>query len=266
MLNLCKPSVLRCRSGFSPTTRSRAEARPTFEHATIRAELRALAAPDTALIQQRFFKTGPGQYGEGDVFLGIKMPVLRALAKQQRDVSLATIQALLDSEYHEERLFALLLLMQRYQAADESGKQAAFDLYLGNTAHINNWDLVDVSAPHIVGRHLEQRSRALLDTLARSPLLWERRIAIVATFHFIRRNDCADTLRLARILLRDEHDLMHKAVGWMLREAGKRDLAALESFLQTHQREMPRTMLRYAIERFEPPLRKRYLQGKFGPA
>ena len=237
-----------------------------MEHATIRAELRALAAPDTALTQQRFFKTGPGQYGEGDVFLGIKVPPLRALARQHRGVALPTIAALLDSHYHEERLFALLLLMQRYRAADKSGKQAAFDLYLGNTAHINNWDLVDVSAPHIVGCHLEQRSRAVLDTLARSPLLWERRIAIVATHHFIRHNDCADTLRLARILLRDEHDLIHKAVGWMLREVGKRDLAALESFLQTHQREMPRTMLRYAIERFAPPLRNRYLRGENRPA
>jgi len=234
--------------------------------ATLRAQLRALAAPDTALTQQRFFKTGPGQYGEGDVFLGIKVPPLRALARQHREAALATIAALLDSRYHEERLFALLLLMQRYQAADESGKQAAFDLYLGNTAHINNWDLVDVSAPHIVGRHLEQRSRAVLDTLARSPLLWERRIAIVATFHFIRRNDCADTLRLARILLRDEHDLIHKAVGWMLREVGKRDFAAAQSFLHKHHRDMPRTLLRSAIERFEPSLRQQYLQGKIGLA
>ena len=234
--------------------------------AAMRAQLRALAAPATAVVLQRFFKTGPGQYGEGDVFLGIRVPALRALAKQHREAGLATIAALLDSRYHEERLFALLLLMQWYQAADESGKQAAFDLYLGNTPHINNWDLVDASAPHIVGRHLEQRSRAVLDTLARSPLLWERRIAIVATFHFIRRNDCTDTLYLARILLHDKHDLMHKATGWMLREVGKRDCAALESFLQTHQREMPRTMLRHAIERFAPPLRKRYLHGKNGPA
>jgi len=234
--------------------------------AILQSQLRALASPEVAVVLKRFFKTGPGQYGEGDVFLGIKVPLLRALAKQHREASLATIAALLDSRYHEERLFALLLLMQWYQAADESGKQAAFDLYLGNTHRINNWDLVDVSAPHLVGCHLEQRSRAVLDTLARSPLLWERRIAIVATFHFIRRNDCADTLRLARILLRDEHDLIHKAVGWMLREVGKRDFAAAQSFLHKHHRDMPRTLLRSAIERFEPSLRQQYLQGKIGLA
>lgn len=230
--------------------------------AAIRAELRALASPATATILQRFFKTGPGQYGEGDVFLGIKVPPLRALARKHPEADLATIAALLDSRYHEERLCALLLLMQFFPAAGAAGQQAAYDLYLDNTQHINNWDLVDVSAPHIVGRHLERRSRTVLDTLARSPLLWERRIAIVATFYFIRRNDCADTLRLARILLHDEHDLMHKAVGWMLREVGKRDIAALEAFLQAHQRNMPRTMLRAAIERFEPSLRQRYLQRK----
>lgn len=230
--------------------------------AALRAQLCALAAPDTALALQRFFKTGPGEYGAGDVFLGIRVPILRALARQHREAGLAIIAALLDSRYHEERLLALLLLMQRYQAADESGKQAAFELYLGNTAQINNWDLVDVSAPHIVGRHLENRPRGILPQLARSDSLWERRIAIVATFHFIRRNDCTDTLRLAHILLHDKHDLIHKATGWMLREVGKHDLAALEEFLQTHQRVMPRTMLRYAIERFDPTLRKRYLQGE----
>lgn len=234
--------------------------------AILRAQLRALASPETALILQRFFKTGPGEYGAGDVFLGIKVPPLRALAKQHRDTDLAGIAALLDSRYHEERLFALLLLMQFFQAADDDGQQAAFDLYLGHTRHINNWDLVDVSAPHIVGRHLEQRPRAILNTLARSPLLWERRIAIVATFHFIRRNDFADTLRIARILLCDKHDLIHKAVGWMLREVGKRDVSTLETFLQTHDDGMPRTTLRYAIEHFEPPLRKRYLQGWRGLA
>ncbi|GAB1233681.1 DNA alkylation repair protein [Ferrigenium sp. UT5] len=234
--------------------------------ATLRAQLRALASPAVALVLQRFFKTGPGDYGEGDVFLGIKVPPLRALAKQHRDADLATIAALLDSPYHEERLFALLLLMQRFQGADDAGQQAAFGLYLRSTGRINNWDLVDVSAPHIVGRHLQHRSRAALDTLARSPSLWERRIAIVATLHFIRHNDFDCTLRLARLLLNDDHDLMHKAVGWMLREVGKLDRAVLEAFLQQHHRQMPRTMLRYAIERFEPAVRTSYLQGKNGPA
>jgi 3-methyladenine DNA glycosylase AlkD len=228
----------------------------------IQKELRALASPETAAILQGFFKTGPGQYGEGDVFLGIKVPVLRALAKQHRTAGLDDVQTLLDSAYHEERVFALLLLMQFYPRADEAGKQAAFDLYLGNTQRINNWDLVDVSAPHIVGRHLEDRPRRILHTLSKSDSLWERRIAIIATFHFIRLDDFADTLKIARILLHDEHDLMHKAVGWMLREVGKRDLAAEEEFLHAHYRAMPRTMLRYAIERFPEQKRRNYLYGK----
>jgi 3-methyladenine DNA glycosylase AlkD len=228
----------------------------------IQRELRALASLETATIQQGFFKTGKGQYGEGDVFLGIKVPVLRALAKQQRDAGLDDVQRLLDSKYHEERVFALLLLMQFYPRADDAGKQAAFDLYLGNTHRINNWDLVDISASHIVGKHLEDRPRKVLQRMAKSASLWKRRIAIIATFHFIRLNDFTDTLRIATTLLQDEHDLMHKAVGWMLREVGKRDLAAEETFLKTHYRAMPRTMLRYAIERFPEQKRKNYLYGK----
>jgi 3-methyladenine DNA glycosylase AlkD len=234
----------------------------TSSTTAISKQLRALASPETAAILQRFFKTGAGQYGEGDVFLGIKVPPLRALARQYRDADLRTISALLDSRYHEERLFALLLLMQFYQRGTDEQQQAAFDLYLGNTQRINNWDLVDISAPHIVGRHLENKSRKVLHKLARSPLLWERRIAIIATFHFIRMNDFDDTLRIARILLQDEHDLMHKAVGWMLREVGKRDLAVEEDFLKKHYQNMPRTMLRYAIERFPETQRKSYLLGK----
>ncbi|MFH2140199.1 MAG: DNA alkylation repair protein [Pseudomonadota bacterium] len=230
---------------------------------TISAKLHTLASPDTASILQRFFKTGPGQYGEGDLFLGIKIPPLRALAKQHRDADLATIAALLSSKYHEERLFSLLLLMQFYATADERGKQAAYDLYLGGTRHINNWDLVDVSAPHIVGKHLEDRPRKVLQRLAKSGSLWERRIAMVSTLHFIRRNDFTDTLRIAEMLLDDEHDLMHKAVGWMLREVGKRDQRTLETFLQQHYPRLPRTALRYAIERFDPPLRQQYLQRTF---
>jgi 3-methyladenine DNA glycosylase AlkD len=229
----------------------------------VQKELRALASPERAAILQGFFKTGKGQYGEGDIFLGIKVPVLRALVKQHHNAAnLACVSRLLDSKYHEERLFALLLLIQLYQRADEAGQQAAYDLYLGNTRRINNWDLVDLSAQYLVGRHLEQRPRKVLHQLARSELLWERRIAIVATHHFIRRNDFADTLKIARTLLQDEHDLMHKAVGWMLREVGKRDLAAEEGFLLKHYRDMPRTMLRYAIERFPEAKRKKYLNGK----
>lgn len=228
----------------------------------ISTQLRALASPDTAANLQRFFKTGAEQYGEGDVFLGIKVPPLRALAKQHRDANLKTIATLLNSRYHEERLFALLLLMQFYQRGTDEQQQAAFDLYLGNTQRINNWDLVDISAPHIVGCHLENRPRKVLHKLARSSLLWERRIAIISTAWFIRLGDFADTLRIAGMLLQDEHDLMHKAVGWMLREVGKRDLAVEEDFLKAHYQKMPRTMLRYAIERFPEAKRKNYLLGK----
>jgi 3-methyladenine DNA glycosylase AlkD len=211
---------------------------------------------------QRFFKTGPGQYGEGDVFLGIKVPPLRALAKRYANVGLDTIATLLGSRYHEERFFALLLLMQFYGQATDKDKVAAYNLYLAHTHRINNWDLVDVSAPHIVGRHLHDRPRKVLHKLARSSSLWERRIAILATFWFIRLNDLGDSLRIAAALLHDEHDLMHKAVGWMLREVGKRNLAAEEDFLKEHYRSMPRTMLRYAIEHFPERKRKKYLNGK----
>ncbi|MDD2701611.1 MAG: DNA alkylation repair protein [Sideroxydans sp.] len=230
------------------------------------AQLHALASPQRAAISQNFFKTGPGQYGEGDVFIGITMPDLRALTKKHRDVDLSTIRALLASGYHEVRMFALLLLIQFYQAADEAGQQAAFELYIGNTGYINNWDLVDVSAPHIVGCHLWKRPRGILMQLARSDSLWERRIAILSTFYFIRKNDFDDTLRIAEVLLDDEHDLMHKAIGWMLREVGKRDQALEEHFLQQHYPRLARTALRYAIERFAPVLREKYLKGHFSIA
>jgi 3-methyladenine DNA glycosylase AlkD len=228
----------------------------------VQKELRALASPETARILQGFFKTGKGQYGEGDIFLGIKVPPLRALAKRYPETDLGTIATLLESRFHEERFLSLLLLMQRYQHSTDNGKAAVYDLYLNHTNRINSWDLVDVSAPHIVGRHLQERSRKVLHKLARSPMLWERRIAIISTLHFIRLHDFDDTLRIAGILLQDEHDLMHKAVGWMLREVGKRDLASEETFLKQHYRSMPRTMLRYAIERFAEPKRRNYLHGK----
>ncbi len=225
------------------------------------AELRAIASTELVSLQQRFFKTGPGQYGEADVFLGIKVPLVRALAKRHWDTDLDTIKTLLHSKYHEERLFALLLLMQLYERGTDKKCIAAFDLYLGNTMHINNWDLVDVSAPHIVGRHLAARSRKVLHRLAKSSSLWERRIAIISTFYFIRNDDFNDTLTIAKTLLHDEHDLLHKAVGWMLREVGKRNLAAEETFLLQHYHDMPRTMLRYAIERFPEKRRQQYLKG-----
>ncbi len=225
----------------------------------IQTHLRNIADPAIAKISQGFFKTGPGQYGEGDIFLGIKVPTLRALIKSYRGTSLKTIQALLKSKFHEERVFALFLLIDFYQRADLDAQQHAYELYLANTAHINNWDLVDVSAPHIVGAQLADKSRDILYQLVKSSSLWERRIAIIATFHFIRDNDFTDTLLLAELLLDDPHDLMHKAVGWMLRELGKRNQASLEEFLQRHCLNMPRTMLRYAIEKFPETKRLSYL-------
>ena len=225
-----------------------------------RATLRAAANPATARVLQRFFKTGPGQYGAGDVFLGVKVPATRALAKRCRAVSLPDALELLRSRYHEERLLALFLLVERYATGDESERKEVYDAYLAHTAFINNWDLVDSSAHLIVGPQVgAQRSKAPLLRLARSESLWERRIAILATFHFIRLGDFAPTLRLAKLLLRDPHDLMHKAVGWMLREVGKRDADTLRTFLDEHHQVMPRTMLRYAIERFSPAERGRYM-------
>lgn len=224
-------------------------------------QLRALASPEVAAISQRFFKTGPGEYGAGDRFLGIKVPTLRALAKQYREAGLNVIEALLVSEFHEERVFALLLLMQFYNQGSDYYKTLAYELYLNHTNYINNWDLVDISAPHIVGHYLADKPRDRLYQLAASDSLWERRIAIIATFHFIRLNQFDDTLRLAALLCSDSHDLMHKAVGWMLREVGKRDQAIEEAFLLTRQRTLPRTLLRYAIERFPEARRQQYLRG-----
>ncbi len=226
-----------------------------------RARVHALGDPADAAFLQRFFKTGPGEYGEGDRFLGIRVPALRALVREFQDLPLADALEMLRSEWHEERLFALLLMVRRYQR-DAEARRAVFDAYLAHTRWINNWDLVDASAEHVVGAHLFDRDRALLDELARSESVWERRIAIVSTFHFIRKNDFATTLRIAEALLGDRHDLIHKAVGWMLREVGKRDVATLESFLGAHHRRMPRTALRYAIERFPEPRRRAWLTGE----
>ena len=213
-----------------------------------------------------FFKTGPGQYGEGDRFLGITVPQLRAISRTHRDLRLNAVAALLGSRWHEERLLALLILVHQYRRADEPTRAAIHRLYLDHTRSINNWDLVDSSAPQIVGAHLETRDRSKLRRLARSPSLWERRIAMLATYHYIRKNDFADALAIAELLLHDDHDLIHKAVGWMLREIGNRDRAVEEDFLRRHARVMPRTMLRYAIERFPEPLRRKYMTAKRAPA
>ena len=227
----------------------------------LQARLRSLGSPTDAAFLSGFFKTGPGQYGAGDVFAGVRVPVLRRLAKEFKSLPLPQVERLLHSAIHEERLTALLILVLRAGRADAATRKRIYDLYLANTRYINNWDLVDLSAPHLVGVHLEDKSRKPLDRLARSKSLWERRIAILATFHFIRQNDFADTLEIAESLLADQEDLIHKAVGWMLREVGKRDQPALEGFLDKFQRIMPRTMLRYAIERFPERKRQAYLRG-----
>lgn len=227
----------------------------------VRRDLRAEADPEDAVNLQRFFKTGPGQYGEGDRFLGVRVPALRRVARAHRDLPLPDAAEMLTSKWHEERLLALLLLVDRYRRADAAGKQAVFDAYLANTQHVNNWDLVDASAPYIVGAHLDPDDTGLLDRFARSANVWERRIAVLATFHGIKQREFAPALRMAERLVGDEHDLIHKAVGWMLREIGNRDRATEEAFLRQHCRTMPRTMLRYAIEKFPEQLRRRYLNG-----
>lgn len=224
----------------------------------IERRLRALADAAIAEGHLRFFKCGPGQYGEGDAFLGINVPTLRTLSKEFTPASVDELIELLQSRWHEARVLALMILVRKYERSDETLRDEIYRRYLANTNRINNWDLVDASAPGIVGAHLLERDRSPLLALAKSDSLWERRIAIVSTQHFIRHNDFADTFRIAEILLNDRHDLIHKASGWMLREAGKRDQPALERFLRKHAPRMPRTMLRYAIERFTPELRKKY--------
>jgi 3-methyladenine DNA glycosylase AlkD len=229
--------------------------------AMLRAELYALADPADAIHLQRFFKTAPGEYGAGDKFLGLRVPALRKLVRDYRQLNDADALEMLASSWHEERLLALMLLVDGYDRGDESRRERIHRAYLEHTRYINNWDLVDASAEHIVGPHLEAREIALLERLARSDDIWERRIAIISTFHFIKRNEFAPTLKIARLLLEDSHDLIHKAVGWMLREVGKRDRGVEDAFLRKHYQKMPRTMLRYAIERHPETLRKRYLAG-----
>ena len=226
--------------------------------AALRRDLRAVASAEHAEVARSFFKTGKGQYSEGDRFLGIRVPQLREVVRRHADLPLADVEKLLDSAWHEERLAALLILVRRFRKEPD----AVFALYRRKLARVNNWDLVDSSAPQIVGAYLESRDRAWLYALARSSSLWERRIAMLATQYFIRRGDFADALAIAETLLDDAHDLVHKAAGWMLREIADRDLPAAEKFLKAHAPRMPRTMLRYAIEKFPEPLRRRYLDAR----
>jgi 3-methyladenine DNA glycosylase AlkD len=229
--------------------------------AKLRAEIHALGSPERAVHSLRFFKTGPGDYGEGDKFLGLTVPEMRGLARKYRELGDADALALLASPWHEDRLVALILLVNAYERGDDARRGKIHRAYLANTRHINNWDLVDCSAGQIVGGHLDSGDISALERLARSKDIWKRRIGIVATFSFIKRNEFRPTLRIAAMLLDDTHDLIHKAVGWMLREVGKRDRKTLDAFLAKHYRRMPRTMLRYAIERHPEPTRKRYLAG-----
>ena len=229
--------------------------------AAIRAELQTLGDPVRGTHSQRFFKTGPGQYGEGDKFLGLTVPEMRGIVRKYRELHDAAVLKLLSSSWHEERLVALLLMVEAYDRGDDLRRAHIHRAYLANTTHINNWDLVDATAGDIVGQHLEAGDITLLERLARSESLWERRIAIVSTFHFIKRNELRPTLKIATLLLRDSQDLIHKATGWMLREVGKRDRTVLDRFLKKHYKGMPRTMLRYAIERHPQRVRRQYLAG-----
>ena len=228
----------------------------------VQRQLKKLGNPEHAAISQRFFKTGPGEYGEGDIFIGIRVPVLRKLVKEFKDLPTREVEILLRSPIHEERLLAILLLVHIFKKGDDDVKKEIYDLYLKSTEFINNWDLVDVSAEHIVGAYLKDKNRAPLYRLAGSKDLWERRISIMATFHFVKHREFSETIKICSMLLSDRHDLIHKACGWMLREIGKRDLKTEETFLKEHYRKMPRTMLRYAIEKFPENKRQRYLRGR----
>ncbi|MGC2061537.1 MAG: DNA alkylation repair protein [Thermodesulfovibrionales bacterium] len=228
----------------------------------IRADLKLLRNPEKAKILSRFFKTGKGEYGEGDIFLGITVPEQRRIAKKYQDTTFDDLHELIAGRIHEHRLVALLILIEKYSKADISNKKSCVEFYIGHIPHINNWDLIDISAGKILGDFLMDKDKSLLYRLAHSENLWERRIAMMATFAFIRNNRYEDALKIAEILLQDSHDLIHKAVGWMLREIGKRDQPAEEEFLRKHYKVMPRTMLRYAIERFDENKRQFYMQKK----
>ncbi len=230
--------------------------------AGLKKELRSYSSPEAAKLSQRFFKTGPGEYGEGDRFLGVKVGPQRKIAKKYSVLRLKDVEKLLHSKIHEERLVSLFILIHQFEEGGESFKKKIFNLYLKNTKYINNWDLIDLSAPKIIGVYLFNKPRDVLYKLAKSKSLWERRISVLSTFYFIREKDFKDTLKISKILLNDEHDLIHKAVGWMLREVGKKSLEIEEKFLKKHYQKMPRTMLRYSIERFPETKRQAYLKGK----
>lgn len=236
----------------------------TFKN--LAAAIQKLGSAEKARHSQRFFKTGPGEYGEGDIFLGLTVPEQRKVSKSFLDLPLSDLSQALHSKYHEFRLTALLILNHQYAKAAKSENnelcQKLYDFYLKHTDHINNWDLVDSSARYIIGEYLSTRPRQILYQLAASKKLWERRIAIISTHAFIKRKDFNDSLKISKILLKDQHDLMHKAVGWTLREIGKIDQAPLDQFLRQNYQQMPRTALRYAIEHYPESDRQKFLKGK----
>lgn len=216
---------------------------------------------ELGIFLQRFFKTGKGEYGEGDIFAGLKVPVSRKIANQFKDLAFPDLQKIIKSKIHEERLIALFILVAKFKKAGDKEREKIFNFYLKNMRYVNNWDLVDLSAEKIIGAYLIDKSTNLLFELAKSGNIWERRIAIMSTFHFIKAHQFAATLKISEMLLKDKHDLIHKASGWMLREIGKRDIQAEEIFLQKFYKTMPRTMLRYAIEKFPEKKRLDYLKG-----
>lgn len=230
----------------------------------IQKDLRVFATKERAISNAWFFKTGAGQYGEGDVFLGVTVPDIRKVVKKYKQVSFAEIEILIHSKYHEERLLGLLILVEQAKTTDEKTLKKIVDFYIKNRKSVNNWDLVDLSAPRILGKYLFESAKPtdILYTYAHSKNLWEKRIAVLSTFWFISKGDFRDSLAIAEILLHDNHDLIQKAVGWMLREVGKRDLKIEEDFLKKHYQKMPRTMLRYAIEKFPEEKRQAYLKGR----
>jgi len=225
-------------------------------------ELEKYADGEKSEHYQRFFKTGKGQYGEGDIFLGLIVPETRKLANKFKDLEMKDIEQLIISPIHEKRLISLLILIEKFKKADEQEKQKIFDFYIKNAKKVNNWDLVDLSAPNISGNFLLDKDRSILYELAKSENLWEKRISIISTFSFIRNNELQDTIKISEMLLEDKHDLIHKAVGWMLREIGKRNEEVLVEFLSKHYKNMPRTMLRYSIEKFDEQRRQAYLRGE----
>ena len=226
----------------------------------LKSELKKFGNPEKAKIVSRFFKTGKGQYGEGDIFLGIVVPKTREIARKYIEIDLNVIEELLKSKIHEERLVSLMILVEKYNKSDDKNKKLIADFYIKNAKKVNNWDLVDLSAPKILGNYLFDKDKSILYKLAKSENLWEKRISIVSTHAFIRNNQFSDTIKIAEILLNDKHDLIHKAVGWMLREMGKKDEKELTKFLDENYKKIPRTALRYSIERLDEKKKKFYMK------